>query len=254
MIIHHCSYSSHKNGYHDKRINGFDQFLIRLQIEGKAQARIGKHTYSLEQGDLIFVPPNTHYQLTIHPNQLSGDYHLFVKGDWLRSWWKELGQPNFASLSTTDPIVTLWRLLSTENLRPTHEQTQALNTHLLKSILLMIKEEINARHSIQRPFIVTRMMRYIEEHALESITLEDVANEVELSVSRASHLFKDHTDKTMIQYAQHIKLEAAINQMKYTNMTLEQIALMCGFGNYPYFHRLFTRKYELSPSQYRKVY
>lgn len=254
MHIHHCSYSSHTNGYHDTRTNGFDNFLIRLQIEGKGKTTIHQETYELEQGDIIFVPANTYYQLTIEPQQLSGDYHLLVTGDWLDAWWRKLGKPHMASLSSTETIITLWRLLSTENLRPTYEQNHELNTHLFKSIMLMIEEELNARHSIQRPFIVTRMMRYIEEHALEPLTLEEVASEVELSVSRASHLFKDHTNKTMIQYAQHIKLEAAINQMKYTNMTLEQIAFICGFGNYPYFHRLFTREYHMPPSQYRKAY
>ncbi|HEM3672651.1 TPA: helix-turn-helix transcriptional regulator [Streptococcus suis] len=253
MNIDHCSYSSHTDGYHDLRRNGFNHFLIRVQIEGRGKATIQSKTYQLEQGSIIFVPPGTHYELTIEPNQLSGDYHLLITGDWLEDWWEKLDCPDFAALSSTDTIVTLWRLLSTEKLRPSHEQNHDLNTHLLKSIMLMIETEINARHSIQRPFIVTQMMRYIEEHALERLTLEDVANEVDLSVSRASHLFKDHTDKTMIQYAQHIKLEAAINQMKYTNMTLEQIAFTCGFGNYPYFHRLFTREYQMSPSQYRKI-
>lgn len=252
MNIEHCSYSSHTNGYHDTRHNGFDNFLIRVQIEGVGQAIIDKNTYHLEQGDIIFVPAKTYYQLTIPGEQLSGDYHLLVTGDWLYDWWEKLDQPYFASLTSTETIVMLWRLLSMENLRPSHEQNHDLNTHLFKSIMLMIEEEIKARHSIQRPFIVTRMMRYIEAHALEPLTLEDVANDIDLSVSRASHLFKEFTGKTIIQYAQHLKLEAAINQMKYTNMTLEQIAFTCGFGNYPYFHRLFTRTYQMSPSQYRR--
>ncbi|MFB1050278.1 helix-turn-helix domain-containing protein [Paraliobacillus sp. JSM ZJ581] len=252
MKIDHCSYSFHTNGYHETRKNGFEMFLIRLQTEGKGQTTLRTRTYALEKGDIIFVPEETYYKLNIEPNQKSGDFHLLVTGEWLTNWWHRNERPDHASLSSIDKIIFLWRLLATEKLRPNHEQNHQLNTNLFKSIMLMIEEEIKARHSIHRPFIVTRMMRYIEEHALGPLTLEQVANEVELSVSRASHLFKDHTGKTMIQYAQHIKLEAAMNQMKYTNMTLEQIALTCGFGNYPYFHRLFTRVHRQSPSHYRK--
>ncbi|WP_182200634.1 helix-turn-helix domain-containing protein [Paraliobacillus salinarum] len=252
MKIDHCSFSFHTNGYHETNPNGLENFLVRLQTEGQSQTKIRTNTYTLEKGDIIFVPEKTYYQLDIEPGQKSGDFHLLVTGEWLTKWWHENEKPDHASLSSIEKIISLWRLLATEKLRPNHEQNHSLNTNLFKSILLMIEEEIKARHSIQRPFIVTRMMRYIEEHALEHLVLEQVANEVELSVSRASHLFKDHTGKTIIQYAQQLKLEAAINQMKYTNMTLEQIALTCGFGNYPYFHRLFTRVHRQSPSQYRK--
>src|SRR5699024_12200241 len=106
------------------------------------------------------------------------------------------------------------------------------------SICLFIQQETVARFSQNRPFVVTEMMRYIEEHALESFMVEDVANSVDLSVSRSVHLFKEYTGKTMIEYAQHIRLTSALNQMKYTNLTLNHIAENCGFVNYPYFHRV----------------
>src|SRR5690554_2735588 len=102
MNIDHCSYSSHTDGYHDLRRNGFNHFLIRVQIEGRGKATIQSKTYQLEQGSIIFVPPGTHYELTIEPNQLSGDYHLLVTGDWLEDWWEKLDQPDFAALSSTD--------------------------------------------------------------------------------------------------------------------------------------------------------
>jgi AraC-like DNA-binding protein len=35
--------------------------------------------------------------------------------------------------------------------------------------------------------------------------------------------------------------------MKYTAMTLEHIVEDCGFGSYPYFHRVFHKKYDLAP-------
>lgn len=37
MNIDHCNYSSHTDGYHDLRRNGFNHFLIRVQIEGRGK-------------------------------------------------------------------------------------------------------------------------------------------------------------------------------------------------------------------------
>jgi AraC family transcriptional regulator of arabinose operon len=41
--------------------------------------------------------------------------------------------------------------------------------------------------------------------------------------------------------------------MKYTSLTLEQIAEDCGFGTYPYFHRVFHKKYGVAPGIYRRM-
>ncbi|PXW91077.1 AraC family transcriptional regulator [Streptohalobacillus salinus] len=252
MDLEHCSYSFHTDGYDDTRKTGFSNFLIRLQTEGKATTTINDQTFVVEQGDIMFVPPECFYRLHIEDKQKSGDFHILINGEWFRNWWKNQKCPYKLSLSNTEQITTLWRYLSTESRRPTHEQNHELNDQLFRSIMLFIEQERHAQISTMRPFIVTRMMRYIEDNALERVTLEAVANEVALSVSRAAHLFKAHTNQTMIQYAQKIRLDAAINQMKYTNMTLEQIALTTGFGNYPYFHRVFKQVHRVPPGQYRK--
>ncbi|WP_420852214.1 helix-turn-helix domain-containing protein [Paenibacillus hamazuiensis] len=64
-------------------------------------------------------------------------------------------------------------------------------------------------------------------------------------------MFKQIFGKTMIQYALEIRLSTAIERMKYSTMTLEQIAESCGFGSYSYFHRVFREKYGVSPTDYR---
>ncbi|WP_017473245.1 helix-turn-helix domain-containing protein [Amphibacillus jilinensis] len=253
MEIGHCGYSFHTDGYDETRKAGFDSFLIRLQTEGHAEVTIDTETYTIEQGDIIIVPAHHLYRLIIPSGVPSGDFHLFGKGDWLNHWWNHLTQPFHVKISNVDQITTLWRFLSIELRRPSAEQNQELIEHFFKSICLLIQQEMVAQTALNRPFVVTRMMRYIEEHALGHFTIQHVADDVELSVSRAVHLFKEHTNQTMIGYAQKIRLAAAINQMNYTNMTLEHIAENCGFGNYPYFHRVFKKVYGEAPGRYRRM-
>ncbi|WP_245247400.1 helix-turn-helix domain-containing protein [Paenibacillus sp. PvP091] len=42
-----------------------------------------------------------------------------------------------------------------------------------------------------------------------------------------------------------------MERMKYTSITLEQIAESCGFGGYSYFHRVFKEHYGVSSGVYR---
>jgi len=253
MNFGQCGYSYHLDGYEDHRKGGFDRFLIRLQVEGSAEATILNKKYSLKKGDIILVPANHNYRLQIKPNVNSGDFHLFSASKWINQWWDNLNKPFRVKISNIEQVTTIWNYLATELRRPNTEQNHELVEHLFKSICLFIQQETVARFSQNRPFVVTEMMRYIEEHALESFMVEDVANSVDLSVSRSVHLFKEYTGKTMIEYAQHIRLTSALNQMKYTNLTLNHIAENCGFGNYPYFHRVFKKAYGKPPGEYRRM-
>lgn len=253
MDIEHCGYSYHIEGYEETRKNGYDTFLIRLQTEGYAKATIANKSYLLEKGDIIIIPAKRHYHLRIKQGVSSGDFHLFGEDKWLDQWWENLNQPFHVKISDIEQITTLWNFLSTETRRPATEQNQELMEYFFKSICLLIQQETIARSAQNRPFVITEMMRFIEEHALDTFMIENVADSVNLSVSRAVHLFKEHTGKTMIEYAQNIRLSAALNQMKYTNMTLDHIAENCGFGNYPYFHRVFKKAYGQPPGIFRRT-
>lgn len=140
-----------------------------------------------------------------------------------------------------------------EKRRPETSQNDELTDYLMRSLCLSLERAITETvPSSNRPYTVTRMMRYIEEHATTELKVKDVARHAGLSVSRSVHLFKSSVGNTMIEYAQEIRLSAAIERMKYTSLTLEQIAEDCGFGSYPYFHKVFKKKFGTAPGIYRR--
>ncbi len=251
--IGYCGYAYHTNGYFATHKNGYDSYLFRLQTEGVSQAVIKDKKIHLEKGDIIFVAPGEYYQLQIEGGQASGDYHIFFSGEWVDQWWNRFNKPTTIKIDLTDKIVSLWRYLIAEKRRPLSDKNDELMGYLFRSLCLLIERAIKDQAAHCRPFVVTKMMRYIEENATTGFTVDDVANHAMLSVSRSVHLFKQYTNKTIIEYAQEIRLAAAIDQMKYTNMTLEHIAENCGFGAYPYFHRVFKKVYGVSPGIYRKT-
>jgi AraC family transcriptional regulator of arabinose operon len=80
-----------------------------------------------------------------------------------------------------------------------------------------------------------------------------VARHAGLSVSRAVALYKECYGKTIIQHAMEIRMSIALERMKYSKLTFEQIAETAGFGSYAYFHRVFKNKFGLSPSQFMEL-
>ncbi|KMK78120.1 AraC family transcriptional regulator [Alkalihalobacillus pseudalcaliphilus] len=251
--IRFCGFSYHTKGYHSQDTAPLTRYLFRLQTEGTSKITLNGEVLLFKKGDLLLAQPGDTYELKIEENQDSGDYHLSVDGDWIENWWQGSFKPTVSNIYLDERILALWRHLTLEKRRPLTEENKELSIHLVKALCLTLERAVNENEaSLNRPFSVTRMLRFIEEHATIGFKVEEVATETGLSVSRAVHLFKETTGKTMIEYAQEIRLSAAVDQMKYTSMTLESIAEKCGFSSYPYFHRVFKRKYGIAPGEYRE--
>lgn len=249
-----CGYSYHTQRYFSQFKSGYPTYLFRLQTEGFCEVVIKEGKVGIEKGDLLLIKPGDHYELLIEENQNSADYHLICEGSWVDEWWKRSNKPTVSRIDLDEKLISLWRHLIVEVRRPTSEKNNELSDYLVRALCLSLERAITeTAPSFNRPYVVTRMMRYIEEHATTTVKVEDVAKHAGLSVSRAVHLFKSSIGKTIIEYTHEIRLSAAIERMKYTTMTLEQIAENCGFGTYPYFHRVFTKKYGVSPGTYRRM-
>ncbi|NRD77938.1 helix-turn-helix transcriptional regulator [Bacillus sp. BRMEA1] len=248
-----CGYSYHINGYHSQYKSGYPIYLFRLQTEGLCEVVVKGRTVELGKGDLLLIKPGDHYELLVQAGQNSADYHLGCEGAWIDEWWNRSEKPDVSRIDLDEKLLSLWRQIMIEKRRPAQSQNEELAGYLLRALCLSLERAVTETgHSFSHPYPVTRMMRYIEEHATIPFKLEEVAQHAGLSVSRSVHLFKSSVGKTMMEYAQEIRLSAAIERMKYTTQTLEQIAIDCGFGSYPYFHRVFKKKYGVAPGTYRR--
>ncbi|RSK26184.1 AraC family transcriptional regulator [Bacillus sp. HMF5848] len=257
MTIHigYCGYSFHTQRFYSQNKSGFPAYLFRIQTEGVCKITAQGKNYQVEKGDLLLIKPGDDYELLIEETNdesiHSADYHLACEGTWIDEWWQRSPKPTVSRIGLDEKLLALWRHLTVEMRRPTSADENELTGYLIRALCVSLERAVTET-ALNRPYAVTRMMRYIEEHATTELKIEDVAQYVGLSVSRAVHLFKNSVDMTMIEYAQDIRITAAIERMKYTSMTLEQIAQECGFGTYPYFHRVFKKKYGISPGSYRQ--
>ncbi|WP_127488044.1 AraC family transcriptional regulator [Paenibacillus ehimensis] len=255
-----CGYSYHAQRFHTHYKTGLPLYLFRLQTEGASEAVIDGRMHRLGQGDLLLLNPGRTYELFVDEYETaskgrtisSGDYYLICGGRWMDQWWKRGDKPTLSRIDPGEQLLALWRHLIIEKQRPADKQTGELTGCLLQALCLSLERAATeSAPSYGRSFTALRMKRFVEEHATSTFKVEDAARQAGLSVSRAVHLFKECYGKTMLEYALEIRLAAALERMKYTAMTLEQIAESCGFGGYSYFHRVFKDKFGIAPGAYR---
>lgn len=253
-----CGYSYHMETFYIQRKSALPSFLFRLQTEGRCEACVDGKLTPIKAGDLLLYRPGDTYELRVEEQDSaqgatvsSGDYYLFCQGPWVEAWWERTVKPPVSRIALDEKLLSLWRQLVLEK-RRVEEEDQELSGYLLRALCIYLERA--STETMLMPsttFTGTRMKRFIEEHATSTFRIEAVANHVGLSVSRAVHLFKECFGKTMVQHALEVRLSIAVERMKYSSMTLEQIALSCGFGSYAYFHRVFKGSYGISPKTFR---
>ena len=91
----------------------------------------------------------------------------------------------------------------------------------------------------------------IREHYFEPLRLPDAAEVTGYSVPHFSRFFKRYTGQTFVEYLTDYRLTAAAQLLVQSDKSVSDVAQAAGFDNFSYFCRLFRRKYQTSPKQYR---
>lgn len=99
---------------------------------------------------------------------------------------------------------------------------------------------------------ITDTLDYINGHISDNITLQMLADRIYLSKDRFSHLFKEKTGYSPIEYIIKKRINVACNLLLHSNMTIQEIASECNFCTAAYFSKTFSKYMNLTPSEYRK--
>lgn len=92
---------------------------------------------------------------------------------------------------------------------------------------------------------------YIHSHYEEELSLDSLADKFFLSSCYLSHQFKKVTGFTLINYIQKVRITRARDLLLSTNHPISEIAQSCGFQSFSQFNRIFRQTYDQSPSAMR---
>lgn len=99
---------------------------------------------------------------------------------------------------------------------------------------------------------VKTAITYIREHYAEQLRLPEAAQVTGYSVPHFSRFFKRYTGQTFVEYLTDYRLTAAAQLLSQSSTSISDVAVAVGFDNFSYFCRLFRKKYQVSPKQYRQ--
>lgn len=96
------------------------------------------------------------------------------------------------------------------------------------------------------------ILRYIEAHFTENITLKSLSERFHLHPVYLQRLFKEKHGLSPLEYAQKLRIDRAKTYLIASDITVEQIAEAVGFCNASYFIKVFREAVSMTPTSYRK--
>lgn len=96
------------------------------------------------------------------------------------------------------------------------------------------------------------IVRYMQEHLAEEISLNVLSEEFHLSAQYISQLFKSEIGVNFLAYLTNIRMEKAKKLLLSTTFSIAEISEKCGYGDYRVFTKVFKKTEGITPSQYRR--
>ncbi|MNC26472.1 HTH-type transcriptional activator Btr [compost metagenome] len=100
--------------------------------------------------------------------------------------------------------------------------------------------------------VIKSACEFIHTHFRDDLTLTQMAEYTDISISHFSSLFKRYTGESLITYINQVRVEKAKELLRNSNDKIYLIAEAVGFSSQPYFIRVFKNVTGMSPNEYRK--
>jgi AraC family cel operon transcriptional repressor len=248
----------------NKVLHQHEYYEIFLTLSEDITHHINNKTEILKKGTLTFIRPDD-----VHVYTHSKKPYTFIN----LAFSKELANSIFSCLGNNFPM----NAFLTMEFPPSVVLSES-DTHSLKALLHEINM-LDFNNSKQKSLyckmiLITIFAKYFSHYISNSQDtcpewLNEVCNlmaqkkyfseginaMVRLSGKSYEHLsrsIKKYKNVTLSGFVNNIRLNHAANLLKYTNLSITDIAIECGYNNVSYFPTCFKKKYGLSPKTFRQ--
>jgi len=112
----------------------------------------------------------------------------------------------------------------------------------------------NTEHFSYNSRRVEKVMEHINQNFDKTITLAEVAKIALMTEVAFSRFFKTRTGQTFIDMLNEIRLGHASRMLIETTNNITEIAYKCGFNNMSNFNRIFKKRKNCTPKEFRETY
>jgi AraC-like DNA-binding protein/mannose-6-phosphate isomerase-like protein (cupin superfamily) len=245
--------------HYRERPEGSQTTIFIYCVEGEGWIMLGQHKkIAVTPNTLLVIPAHTPHTYGADEANPWSIYWFHLKGDAVDEFVQAFTLTNYMIHIPTTQMVSLISFFDEcyETLRYKgyswryHLYVSQVMRHFLASIALLQGE---APQEEKKNEYIEHSMQYMFNHIQSSITLADLAEHVHLSKPHFTHLFKEVTGYTPMEYFMRLKIQRACQYLDLTDYCIKEVSRNVGIQDPYYFSRVFRKIMRQSPSEYRKI-
>lgn len=129
------------------------------------------------------------------------------------------------------------------------ETLQKIELQMADTYMNLLISDIEVKDN----FVVNKILQQIHINLESHLTLDDIANIIDITPQYAAACFKKHMGISLMKYMKKAKIERAKVLLTTTHNTILEIALTLGFYDQSHFSRTFKSFEGVSPSKFRNT-
>ncbi len=252
------------------------EYQLFTVLKGRGTRFIGDHMQAFKEGDMVFTGPNL-------PHLWRSDNSYFDSKNGLETHGIVIYFPNDFlgnSVFEMDEFAEIAQVLQKS------ERGIEINGKTNQAIQMMMQELVNMKGGqsiIQLLQILNKMVdsadchpitqagyinlnkesetdrmgqvyEYVMKNFKEKITLEEVSEIANLSVSAFSRYFKTRVNKSFSDFLSEVRISHACKLLHEEEMNISEISFECGFFTLSNFNKQFKERTGKTPLAYKKDY
>jgi AraC family transcriptional regulator len=151
----------------------------------------------------------------------------------------------------------LLQAIESQQNQPQCVKIDSLSIRFLEEVFASLYGETPAARSLEIKASdymekIERAKFFILHHFDEDISLKQIARNTFISEFHFSRIFRSITNRSPHQYLLDVRFQHALLLLRNTSSSITEICYASGFQNYPHFVAAFTRRYGISPLQFKK--
>jgi AraC family transcriptional regulator len=215
-----------------------------------------------ETGYIQMLPAHT--PLKVRASQAGEATHCYLDPTFLAHVAYESAEAEQVELkpvlSSHDPLIcqivlTLRTVLETDATNScfyAESMATALAAHILRNY--STRKHILPEHEDGLPkYKLKQALEYMNVHLNKNVSLATIADEVGISQYYFCRLFKQSTGMTPHAYLIQQRVEQSKQLLKQRELTINEIAIACGFANPSHFAKHFRSHTGISPKEFRML-
>lgn len=238
-----------------------NHYLFHYVISGKGSLSVdkgdGSENYEIHENMGFLIEP-AHINTYCADREDPWEY-AWIEFDGLKA--REILES--AGLSTEHPIFLpqseqAGTLLKDELFHLASSKTQS-SYHLIGHLFLIMDALLSGSSSRRKTqngkrtqFYTNEAIAFISANYPFSITVEDMANRLNLDRSYFGKIFRENMGQSPQEFLIRYRLSKAAELLKTTDLSIKDISVQVGYPNQLHFSRTFKNVYGLSPRSYRQ--